>query len=199
MNLLDIGEPSPLGKPTREPFSLDSSHIEAELSPAIAAAQRLSTFHESLGVAPDLVTLAGAAFVEFIAPNFYQPDAAGTAAVIVGAVEGYWPGEFGCAEVVDLVAIEIDGERVANRYGIAAVLGSDAIELARWYGSVVKVVTPHQWLAGPDRSVAVVDWRRAAFALQDAPELHFTDAALAFRVRNCFARPLGRPRILIPE
>ena len=79
------------------------------------------------------------------------------------------------------------------------MLGADAIERARWNGAPLKILTPWQWLREPDYTAAVIDWRRAAVALQDINALEFDSTWLGKRVRQAFKWPLGRPRLLVPD
>jgi hypothetical protein len=164
--------------------------LEGEFWPAIVAARRIDAL-EKLGIAATLQTLVGVAFAEFFPPCSYQPDQSGVPVVIVGAAQD--------GDLADLVAIEIEGGRAANRLGIAAVLGGDAIEQARRNKTPVRILSPFCWLREPDYTAAVIDWRRAAFALQGIDSLEFDSTRLGKRVRQAFKWPLGCPRLLVPD
>ena len=163
---------------------------------AIEAARRTDAL-EIMGVAAVLQTVVGVGFVEFLGDN-YLPDPEGVAALIVGAVEGYVPGEFGHSDIIDLVAVEIEGERSASRLGIAAALGQDAIEEARWNGQPLKIMTPLEWLRGPAQAAAIIDFSRAANTRQGLDPLLMNYRPLAARLHAAFARPRVIPTLLVP-
>ena len=209
---------------TRRLLARERVDLEAEMWRAVRAGRRVDLL-EAIGIAPALATIVGAEFVHFWSTNretFYEPGEDGVGALIVGVVE-YEPAEViveplsldlatgiglhavepGGSALVDLVAIELEGERVGTRLGWAAVLGSDAIEASLDRGPLydplpLRLVTPIQWVREPDGAAAVVDWSRAAHSLQDCCSITCCSLALGQRVRAAFQKTLlGVPPISV--
>jgi hypothetical protein len=120
----------------------------------------------------------------------YRPaidEEMGHAAFIVPAIER--------GGVVDLVACTVWPPRMRSRHGIAAVVGLDEVERARDADAPLLVFdNTIRWLRANTHGAVVVDWDRAAGAIEGVSVL-ICIAALAPRLREATRRCWPRPTI----
>jgi hypothetical protein len=198
-----------------------SRGLEAELWRAIRIGRRVDLL-EALGISPTLMTVVGCDFVEFRSSHhgtFYDLREDGAPALIVGVVgsdESRFVEEISAIDlatgiavgsieqrggsfVYDLVAIELEGARIASRKGWATAFNEQLIEKARWAETSLDLLSPLSWLREPDNACAISDWTFATYLLRDIQPLVCENDAIAQSVRHEFVRHhLPLPAILVP-
>jgi len=152
----------------------------------------------------------GVGSIELVGRDLYAPRPDdGIRCLLIGVVER--------GELVDLAAIGPRSRTVRTRLGWAAVLGEDAIDRARWAGSLVAdalaagrpdptagaitlrlVADPLAWILRPHDCAFVIDWTRVHYALADVPDVACSTTEVAARLRWFWPRP-RMPRIAISK
>jgi hypothetical protein len=152
----------------------------------------------------------GVGSIELAGRDLYTPRPDdGIRCLLFGVVER--------GELVDIAAVGPRSRTVRTRLGWAAVLGEDAIECARWAGSLVAdalaagrpdptagaitlrlVADPLAWVLRPRDCAFVIDWARVHFALADVPDVACSTTEVAARLRWFWPRP-RMPRIAVSE
>jgi hypothetical protein len=118
-----------------------------------------------------------------------DPDESGRSCLIVPSTED--------GVLIDLVAMDLADRRLASRLGLAAVIGDDAVEAARENGWPLFVFDDVlTWLRGGSRGAVVVDWHRAAAAL-DGVSTIASSRQLAKQMHGATAQCWPRPNIYI--
>jgi len=189
--------------------------IEAELWRAIRVGQRLDLL-EAVGISPNLATIVGVGFAQFRVNSigsFYEPSEDGAAALIVGVVENseyplFGPSRFEKTDLVDLAAIELEGQRVGSRLGWAVAFNRHLIDAACWANSselwagtaTLELLSPISWLREPDGACAVIDWQTAVITMQGIDTITCENERLAEHARRAFIRRhLPLPTLLVPK
>jgi hypothetical protein len=162
--------------------------LEREVMAAVRLARdkRVAPAIDALNLRIDAASW-GVGFVE-IDDGAYQPSTEGDAAFIVAAeAQG---------ELVDLVACRLRDRTTATRMGIAAALGEDAIDIARWNGQrLLLYADPLAWAQNGFRGATIVDWRHARFLLADVPDIACANVALARRLHGALTVPPFLPKL----
>lgn len=120
----------------------------------------------------------GSARVSFGRSGHWEPDEAGTSALIVPVCQDGWHEfaglEFEITDTIDLIALQTaNPTRWAWRTGEAWALGAGCLEYAG--GSAVRLVSnPLRWIASGGDAVCILDWSThspAWHALRNGPPL----------------------------
>ena len=145
----------------------------------------------------------GVGSIELIGRDLYAPRPDdGIRCLLFGVIER--------GELVDIAAIGPRSRAVRTRLGWAAVLGADAIDRARWAGSLVAdapaarrphptadaitlrlVGDPLAWILRPHDCAFVIDWTRVHYALADVLDVACSTAEVAARLRWFCGRVQG--------
>ena len=159
-----------------------------DLQRELSEAQRLARDRRCAFAFDFPVDIAGVGFVEIVG-GVYQPAADGDPAVIVAAeAEG---------QLVDLVACRLSDRATATRLGVAALLGEDAVEVARHDGRTLLVYCdPLHWLGAGCLGVAILDWKAVRWTIAGVPRVTCATPELEKRLRRAFMLPTDLPAFI---
>jgi len=162
--------------------------LEAELAAAMALARdpRCAAVVDAFNLRIDAAPW-GVGFVEFDGGT-YQPSESGDAAFIIAVEEG--------GERIDLVACRLSDRAMASRRGLAASLGTDAIEAARSTGRKLLLYSDAlAWLHAGCHGAVILDWRQAPWLLADVPAITCASLSLTKRLHRALMVPSHLPAL----
>lgn len=112
----------------------------------------------------------------------------------IALVQGVWQH----GGLIDLVATSLETRAMRCRRGLGTLLGEDRLDNALRYGKPLSVFADGlSWLAAGRTGVVILDWSDIIL-LADAPALLCESEALAFRLRQAFAREVfAVPQIFV--
>lgn len=124
--------------------------------------------------------------------DFYEPDIAGVAALIVPAIiDGI---------LVDLVACSLANKNFRSRRGAARALGEDVIGIARQSGVRLPLFEdPLHWLRAGGRGAVIIDWTEVQFTLAGVLGVACQSRDLAVHLEAHRDAALRLPRIYFEE
>jgi hypothetical protein len=123
---------------------------------------------------------------------YYSPAPDGAPAVILPAFQD--------GELVDLVAVDLLTRAARTRLGIAACLGFDSIERARFSGERLRLYDdPLRWFCVGMRGAVLLDWTAARIALGDVQQISCSSDALAEKLDRAMRQIIRLPKIFVRE
>jgi hypothetical protein len=180
-----------LYEPVNDPLlEVELAHARRWVTPQLAA---------KLGI-PLEFTVWGIDFVRFERNGLYTPDPdSRTAALIAGVIDAPCPFD-SATELIDLVAMELWGRRIATRLAVGKAMSQFLIRDCRTTRQALNLLdSPRVWLRHPTTGAALIHERDALQVLGGLATVRYQSRNLWNRLRVIMQRSAGFPNALVFE